>query len=165
MFDLAYLLDLSVPGVLPVIPSTGAGLFPAGLFPGGYGAPATVAATPASPLPDPSTGLSLTGRFINPQTNDFVMQADGRLQGMPTVAQLVLIAIKDIDLSPLSEKGKNFKQALASLVSGALSQLVAQKLVRIKQVTVLEPTKDSGFANVDWIDLTNGAPQQTPIGS
>lgn len=143
----------------------GAGAFPAGAYGAGFGVFETAPATPTSPLPDPSTGLSLTGRFINQQTKDYVMQADGRLQGMPTVAQLVLIAIQDIDLSTLTEKGPNFKGVLAGLVGTALAPLIAQKLVRIKQVTVLEPTKDSGFAEVDWIDLTTMAIKQTAIGN
>lgn len=93
------------------------------------------------------------------------MLPDGRLQGMATVAQLVLIAIKNIDLSSLTEKGPNFQGVLKSLVAAALAELVAQKKIRIKQVTVLEPTSDSGFANVDWIDLTTGTPGQTQIGN
>ena len=96
---------------------------------------------------------------------DYVFTADGRLEGMTTVQQLVLLAILDIDFSTLTEKGPNFQNVLAALVSTALAPLVRQKLVRIKQVIVLEPSQDAGLASVDWIDLTTGAPQQTPIGT
>src|ERR1019366_3551405 len=143
----------------------GVGFFAAGLFAAGYGEPETLGQSPTSPLPDASTGAPQTCRYINPVTNDYVMLADGRLQGMTSVAQLVLIAIKDIDLSTLTEKGPNFKQAIASIVAGALAPLVAQKRVRIKQVVVLEPGKDQGLASVDGVDLTSGAPVQTTIGA
>jgi len=143
----------------------GVGFFAAGLFPAGYGQPETLGQSPTSPLPDASTGGSLTGRYLDQKTHDYVMLADGRLQGMQTVAQLVLIAIEDIDLSTLTEKGPNFKQALSTIVANSLAYLVAQKLVRIKQITVSQPGKDQGIASVDWIDLTNGQPVQTIIGA
>jgi hypothetical protein len=143
----------------------GVGLFPAGLFPAGFGVPETAAPSPNSPLPDPSTGISHTGRFINQQTKDYVVQSDGRLQGMPTVAQLVLIAVQNIDFSPLREKGPHFAASLKALIAAALAPLVAAKQVRVRQIVVLEPNQDAGLASVDWIDLTNGAPQQTVIGA
>ena len=142
----------------------GAGLFGGGLAPAGYGLPDSVPPSPFSPLPDPSTGVSQTGRYIDQRTGDYVMLADGRLQGMGTAAQDVLIAIRNIDLSSLTEKGPNFQGVLSNLVAGALAPLVLQKLIRIKQVVVFEPTQDSGFASVDWFDLTTGQSATTAIG-
>jgi|SRR6185312_13570183 len=143
----------------------GAGNFAAGSYPAGFGVPETSPNGPAAPLPSAATGAALPGRFIDQTTKDYVMLGDGRLRGMPSVAQLVLLAIEGIDLSRLTEKGPNFKGVLSSLVTTALAPLVAQKLVRVRQVTVLEPTRDAGFAQVDWVDLTTGAPVQTTIGA
>jgi hypothetical protein len=83
---------------------------------------------------------------------------------MPTVEQLVLLAITRIDLSRITEKGANFKKFLASLVQAALADLITRKLVQIKTITVLEPNPDAGLAVVNWIDLTTGQPVPTTIG-
>ena len=142
----------------------GAGLYGAGTAPAGYGIPDQAPFSPTSPLIDPATGLSQTGRLIDQQTKDYVFTADGRLQGMPTVRQLVLLAITDIDLSTLTEKGPNFAATLTTLVQNALASLITRKLVLLKQVTVLQPSSDSGIAVANWVDLTNGEPVETPIG-
>jgi hypothetical protein len=122
-------------------------------------------------LPDPQHGgQSATGRLLNQQTGDYVMQADGRLQGMSTVNQLVLLAIRNtIDLSALTEKGPNFAQALTALVQVALAPLIAQKLVGLQSVQVLDGSKvlglnpSAGIAVVNWVDLTTGQPQATNL--
>jgi hypothetical protein len=142
----------------------GAGLFPAGSFPGGFGIPEAGPFSQFAPLPDPTTGLSQTGRFINQKTGDYVFTADGRLQGMPTVEQLVLLAITRIDLSRITEKGPGFKKFFASLVQAALADLIGRKLVQIKSIDVLEPNPDAGLAVLNWIDLTTGQPVPTTIG-
>jgi hypothetical protein len=142
----------------------GAGLYPAGLFPAGYGQPATAPFSPTAPLPDPMTGLSRTGRLVNQTTGDYVMQADGRLQGMPTVEQLVLLAILRIDTSDLQEKTPNFRNVLSGRVENALASLIQAKQVQIRQLVVLSPNQDAALALLDWVDLTTGAPVQTPIG-
>lgn len=143
----------------------GAGLFPAGRFPAGFGQPETAPPPPTAALPDTSTGLSLTGRFINQQTKDYVFLPDGRLQGMQTVQQLVLLAINNIDLSTILEKGPNFQRNLASRVQAALSDLISRGLVQLLQVVVTQPGPDSGLATAYWRDLTTGKDDQTPIGT
>jgi hypothetical protein len=142
----------------------GAGLYPAGLGLAGYGTPAQAPFSLNAPLPDPTTGLSLTGRLINQKTGDYVMQADGRLQGMPTVEQLVLLAIENIDTSDIQEKTPNLRAMLADRVEKSLAPLIRAKQVLIRQIVVVEPNQDAVVALLDWVDLTTGAPVQTPIG-
>lgn len=141
---------------------TGAGKAPAGSSLAGYGVIDSAPPPGIVPLPDTRSGLPQTGRLINQQTGDYVFTADGRLEGMPTVNQLVLIAIRNnIDLSTLQEKGPNFANTLTSLVQNALSALITAKLVLLSSVTVLQPNPDAGVAIANWLDLTNGEPQQT----
>lgn len=149
---------------------TGAGASPAGTTPAGYGAIGAAPAAPTlAPLPDPTTGLSCTGRYINPSTGDYQITADGRWQGMGTVPQLVLLAIKAIDVSALMAQGKaaDFARALSGAVQVALADLIKQKLVMITSVNVIDRqpgvNPDAGIAIVNWFDLTTGEPQQTPF--
>jgi hypothetical protein len=147
----------------------GAGLFPAGVFPAGFGQPEQAPAPATAVLPDPKTGLSLTGRLINQQTGDYVFTADGRLEGMATVQQLVLLAIDNIDLSTVQQKGPNFQRALANRVQVALADLVTRGLVQILSVTVTsQGNPDAGIAILSWRDLTQGPRSEaltTPVGS
>jgi len=143
----------------------GIGSVPIGSIGIGYAPLTTLAATPSSPLPDPRTGLSQTGRLINPLTKDYVMQSDGRLQGMPTVNQLVLIAVFNLDFSSLTEKGPNFANALRAIIQNGMAYLVTQKLVAIRQIVIQQPNADAGLALMNWTDLTTGQNQQTPVGA
>ncbi len=143
----------------------GAGLAPAGTSPAGFGVPETAGAPAINPLPDPKTGLSLTGRYIDQKTGDYVMLADGRLQGMATVEQLVLLALNSVDFSDLLDKGPNFRATFANRVQNALADLITKKWVQIRAITISEPNPDAGLAVLDWVDLTTGAPKQTPIGT
>ena len=150
------------------MPVLGAGRFPIGTTPVGLGLPTALPPTPPAVLPDPTTGLSQTGRLIDQQTGDYVFTADGRLEGMGTVDQLVLLAIDNIDLSTVVEKGRNFTQMISARVQAALSDLVSRGLVQIVSVRVSEPTVDAGQAILSWRDLTEGPNSEllfTPIGT
>jgi hypothetical protein len=150
------------PGVFLPGMAGGAGLAPAGLSLGGFGSVFLPPVPNFVPLPDVRTGLSDSGRFINQRTGDYQFTSDGRLQGMPGVDQLVLLALlNNIDLSALQEKGPNFARTLTSIVQTALSDLVTRKLILITSISVIEPRQDSGIAVVNWLDLTTGEPQQT----
>jgi hypothetical protein len=143
----------------------GAGLAPAGTSLAGYGTLDTAPAPNLVPLPDPVTGLPLTGRLISQPSKDYSFTADGRLQGMPTVRQLVLIAITDVDFSAITEKGPNYTQQVSAQVQAALSVLIAQKQVRIVSIQVNDGAAiaggnpDSGVGIVNWQDLTSTTPQ------
>ena len=142
----------------------GAGLCPAGFSPAGYGVVEVAVAPNLVPLPDPQTGLSQTGRFVDQATGDYTFTADGRVQGMPTVYQLVLLAVERADVSSLTEKGPNYKQQVASILQDALSYLVTSKQVEIKRIVVLDRSPgqnpDATVAMVFWKDLTTGADGQ-----
>lgn len=146
----------------------GAGLFPAGFSPAGYGVIDAPPVPIVVPLPDYRTGLSDTGRYLSQTTSDYGFTADGRVQGMPTVNQLVLLAIRNnIDFSSLPVKGPNFSATLTNIVQSALADLITRKLVLLVSV-VVAPTgpgtnPDAGMAVASWVDLTTGSPQQTPF--
>src|SRR5579864_6548342 len=74
----------------------GAGFQPAGLSPAGFGPVQQAPAPIFIILPDPLTGKSLTGRFIDPRTRQYAFTTDGRTQGFGTVPQLVQIALMTI---------------------------------------------------------------------
>lgn len=155
----------------------GAGFCPAGLAAAGYGIPDTGTQPLNAMLPDLRTALQQTGRAINPLTRDYVMRTDGRLQGVATVSQLVQIALTTqlgtsalatlgIDMQSAREKGSDFQRQMATLVAGALSQLVQQGLVQLNAVIVSEPPSnpDGGIAIVKWTDLTNLTENETTVG-
>lgn len=147
----------------------GAGGCPAGAVPAGYGSVDQAPAPVLVPLPDPITGLSDTGRAIAPQNaaqgaGDYSFTPDGRLVGMPTVNQLVLLAIENLDLSSITEKGANYAARVTALIQGALAPIVAQKLLLVRSISVLPtPNPDGSIAMVYWTDLTKGTPQQTAV--
>ena len=72
----------------------GAGQSPAGGSAAGYGLPDTGTVPINAILPDPSTGLPQTGRFLNPVTKDYEFTSDGRVVGTPTARQLVQLAVR-----------------------------------------------------------------------
>lgn len=153
----------------------GAGLCPAGIAPAGYGVPDTVGPPASIPLPDPKTGLAQTGRFLDPTTKDYAFTSDGRLQGMPTVRQLVQLAIKTtlgssalidlgIDMKRIRDKADGFDQKVTSVLTDAIAPLVRQGLVQIDSVEVFdEPNPDAAIGILNWTDLTTGQPQPTPF--
>lgn len=155
--------------------SRGAGFCPAGCSPAGYGTPDVIGPPNTVILPDPVTGLPQTGRFIDPVTKDYVMTADGRLQGMPTVRQLVQLVVQTtfgssampslgIDFSSVREKGDGFLQRVTAVLTNAMAPIVSQGLVRVDNVTVLNTTNPDGVnAYMNWTDLTTGQPQATPL--
>jgi len=147
----------------------GAGLAPAGTSYAGYGTPDPGAVPNNSTLPDTVTGLPRGGRYINPQTGSYQFTADGRLQGMANVNQLVLLAATTkIGSSVLPKLGQNlagiqeqqgdFQRQCATAVANALSDLVRSKLVELLSVTVQQaPGNPDGVAIFfQWRDLTAG---------
>lgn len=139
----------------------GAGLCPAGLSPAGYGTIDTAPAPNLVPLPDYLTGLPDGGRYVSQKTGDYAFTADGRLQGMPNVYQLVLLAIANCDFTSITEKGTSFNGQVVATVQGALAYLVSQKLIEVRRITVVDRqpnmNRDAAIALVDWLDLTTGA--------
>ena len=144
----------------------GAGLCPAGTSCAGYGVIDVAPAPNFTPLPDPKTGLAQTGRYLNaPNTQtgkgmDYSFSPDGRVQGMPSVYQMVLIAIENADFTQVQEKGPNYKTQLRTIVQNAVAYLVTSKQLQVKSIVVLANTPgqnpDSAIAILNWFDVTTG---------
>jgi hypothetical protein len=156
---------------------TGAGYAPAGTSSAGYGVPDSAAVPNNAILPAILTGLPQTGRSINPQTGDYVFTTDGRLMGMDTVPQLVILALTTTlgssvlptlgqAFTLIREQGPNFSQQLTATVNAALADLVRRKFVAVKSVTVQQPPSnpDAGTCLVKWTDLTTGLSYTNTVG-
>lgn len=155
----------------------GAGGCPAGVAAAGYGVPDTANVPNNAILPDANTGLPQTGRFIDPATKSYQFTADGRLRGVPTVQQLVQLALTTVrgsaclsnlgqTFAQIQEKGTNFQKQVTASVTQALSDLVNNKQIAILSVSVQntpgKPTASIG--QVTWVDLTTGLQDTASIG-
>lgn len=67
----------------------GFGLQPAGSSPAGLGAPAVAPVHDRGLLLDPITRQPLSGRFLDPNTRQYVTAVDGRIVGMTRAQQHV----------------------------------------------------------------------------
>jgi hypothetical protein len=155
----------------------GAGFAPAGTSSAGYGVPDAATVPNNSVLPDLRTGLPQTGRFINPATGDYVFTADGRLLGMDTVPQLVLLAMMTTlgssaiptlgqTYTQIQEKSRDFQQQMATAITSALADLIKRKFVKVNSITVQQPPSnpDAGMVLFQWTDLTTGLSYKNTVG-
>jgi hypothetical protein len=140
----------------------GAGFAKAGTSPAGFGAPSVAPVNQTTPFPDPLTGLGQTGALINYQTGDYVYTADGRVAGMSSVPQLVLIALMNGNIfAGLLDKTPDYPRQVATRVQTALSSFIRQGWVALVSVDVVEAgsgSPDAAGVNVRWRDLTAPAP-------
>jgi hypothetical protein len=160
----------------------GAGACPAGSSSAGYGVPDQGNNPQNAIFPDPRTGLPLTGRNINSATNDYTFTSDGRTQGMPTVNQLVYLAVKTVrgsaalspsalqplglDLSKAQEIGPDFERQISAALASALSPLVRQGLITIVGLTWLPVDNPDGAAPwLQWQDNTTGRTFNTSVAT
>jgi hypothetical protein len=146
----------------------GAGFCSAGTSPAGFGLPDVAAVNVPSPLPDGLTGAPLTGRFINYTVGDYVFSSDGRINGMSTVQQLVLLALLDGNiLSGLDRKLPNYQRTIANRVQTALNPIILKGWCQLIAVTITDPSNnpDATAAYVKWKDLTLPAPGSQPGGT
>lgn len=138
----------------------GAGSQPAGWTPAGVYTPVASPSGPYVPFPDPETGLADTGRLIDTGTRQFVYAASGDPQGMPTVAQLVLIAWGTIKLQKQIETfADGWQQQVQSIYTSAVQSLLSNKppLMAITsfQMTRFGQSAQTGLSLViKWTDLT-----------
>lgn len=155
----------------------GAGFAPAGSFPAGYGVPDSAHVPIDATLPALKTSLPSPGRYVDQTTKSYAFTADGRVQGMGNVNQLVLLAITTVrgssvlpnlgqTFSLIKEKGTDFKRQVASAINLALSDLVKRSLIRVVSIDVQEPitAPDAAIVNVKWQDVTTGVFDTTTIG-
>jgi hypothetical protein len=136
----------------------GAGFQKAGFSPAGIGSPSPAAVNQTVPLPDPLTGLGQTCRLINYQTGDYSFTADGRVQGMSSVQQLVLLALMDSNLfRGIEDKGNGFQRKLAAAVQNQLASFIRQGWVQLMSVDFANASAgspDAAGVLVRWRDLT-----------
>lgn len=155
----------------------GAGAAPAGSSSAGYGVPDSATVGNATLLPDLRTGMSQTGRYIDPTTKSYVFTADGRLRGLGTVAQLMQLAMSQVrgsscvpddgqTFGTIREKNFDFRNRIAAAVASATAKITKQGLVQVISVDLVEPTAkpDAGVATVAWRDLTTNTFDRTTIG-
>ncbi len=160
---------------------SGAGIQPAGTSSAGIGAPEEG---------NPQSGAVFAGadgtangsRYIDPQARDYVMNANGRLDGMPNVPHLVQFAllternsaaVRSIgqELKSLDRITPNFEKRVLSVLTRALQPLVDARLVAIVGFSSFESSStDKGlqpgrvYGRLLWRDLTTrGEPQELLI--
>jgi hypothetical protein len=135
----------------------GAGFTGAGLTPAGFGSPVAAAINIQVPLPDQLTSKGQTGRLISLQTGDYVFTSDGRIAGMTTMQQLVMLALLNGNiLIGIQDKFDNFQRAIAARVQNALNPYVRPGWIAVDGVDVVEPegSPDAAGITVRWRDLT-----------
>jgi hypothetical protein len=155
---------------------TGAGFAPAGTSGAGYGVPDKATVPNNALLPDVRTGLPQTGRNIDPVTKSYTYTADGRIQGVGTVRQLVQLALITIrgsaviadlgqEFGQIQEKGPNYIQQVTAAANRALASLVRAKMVQVVSVVVrdLVSNPDAGTCELKWRDLTTNTFVTTPF--
>jgi len=155
----------------------GFGYAPIGTSPSGYGVTDSANSPLNAILPDVSTGLTQTGRVLNLGIGDYAFTADGRVQGMGTVPQLVQLALTTVFASSavptlgqrytrVSEQGPNIVQQLTAEVTRALSDVITRNWVSLLSVVVqpIPANPDGQKILVKWKDLTTGKTYTTPVG-
>jgi hypothetical protein len=157
-------------------PDVGAAFAPAGSSFAGWGVPATANAPGGVVFRDPYTGVSLTGRRIDPVTKQFVIDANGRALGMTTAQQGMYLALRTVrnssaarglgqTFSNIRDIGPDYTRRVTDAVNIACADLVSKKIVQIISVTVLTPQlgPNSEFLTVAWLDLTTKQERTTSV--
>ena len=148
--------------------SKGCGFCPCGTAPAGWGTPDLGLVNVPSPLPDPLTKVPLTGRFIDYTTGDYEFSADGRIAGMSTVQQLVLLALLNGNIfAGIAVKLPNYQRTIANRVQTALNPIIQKGWLELVTVSVVDPdtSPDASGILVKWRDLTLTAPGANPTNS
>lgn len=139
----------------------GAGIQPAGASPAGFGAPTQTGLGSNVILPDSRVGGSHGSRKIHPVTRDYVMNDEGRIEGMNNVQQLVQLAVTNAEpaLMELDKLDSSFEKGVLAILSTAVAPLVEQGLVEVVGVTV-RMNKEGGLkpgqavTKFNWRDRT-----------
>jgi hypothetical protein len=152
----------------------GFGLTPRGVGPYGYGTPATAPVPGGGVLRDEKTGATLTGRRIDPRTRQYVFDEYGRILGMPTVPQLMHLALHtekgssvlaDLghELRDIETIGADYEHRVETTLAEALSDLVQRGLIRIDKVTTTRFGATGLYTVLSWTDLTTSQEHDTEI--
>ena len=134
-------------------------VYGAGSQPAGWTAPAAYYPLAQKPpyvvFPDSVTGVSDTGRYIDPGSKRFVYTPNGDPQGMGTVAQLVLIAWGSISISAsVPTFDSNWQNQVQMLYVNAAKGILAAKLMQILSFTLTRFGRNGLKVVIKWRDLT-----------
>ncbi len=160
---------------------SGAGIQPAGTSSAGIGAP--IEGNPQDGVVfEGLDGTSNGSRYIDQRTRDFVMNADGRAQGMPNAAHLVQVAITtELNSSAMTGLGQelkkldritpNFQKRVLSVLTQALQHLINAKIIEVVgfvdyKSSQTDPGLSPGrvYGRLLWRDLTTrGEPRETIV--
>jgi hypothetical protein len=150
----------------------GAGFSPAGLSPAGTGTVAPAPIVPTDNLVD-ATGTQQSARAFDPATGKFILNADGRVQGMPRVQQLVYLRIRTLLNSsaivglglapPPADNNGSALQQIQNGLENALGDLVTAGLVQIVGVTGYSATPTQTRSQLKFRDLTTNLEYTVPL--
>ena len=160
---------------------SGAGLQKAGKTSAGFGTSSEATVFEGGFLRDEITGETLGARLINPKTKGFVLDSNGRLLGMKSVRQAVLIAIHTVRdssavrglgnrLSSIDRIGSNIERQILNILSEALAPLVQAGLVEVVGFSQFKAGDGKNgmlpgavFGRFRWKDLTTKQPYEEII--
>ncbi len=150
---------------------SGAGIQSAGTSSAGFGAPDE--GNPQDGVVfEGLKGTSNGSRYIDQRTRDFVINSDGRAQGMPNVPHLVQMAITMVrnssairglgqELQKLDRITPNFEARVLGVLTQALQHLIDAKLVEVVGFASFKSSQtDKGlrpgqvYGRLLWRDLT-----------
>ena len=144
---------------------SGAGSSPAGLGPYGVGSPV------AAPVPGGSvnriaaTARQEGGRYIDPETKDYVFDEYGRTVGYSNARQLVYLRLKTQlgtsvvktlgnELHKIDRIGAGFAKRVENTIRAAMADLVNAKLIEIVSISAEKIQPGRSFIRFKWRDLT-----------
>lgn len=148
----------------------GAGFQAAGTTPAGFGEPTQNGLGSNVVLPDSKVGGSHGSRKINPITRDYVVNSDGRIEGMNNVQHLVQLAVTKAapELQRIDKLDGGFEREVLAILTTALAPLVAQDFIEVRGVTVrvgkaggLQPGQ--AVTLLRWFDRTTNDEIETPV--
>lgn len=146
---------------------TGLGRAPLGTSPYGFGTPDAAPVLGGAPLVRPADGGRPGSRSIDPATGQYVYGADGRIEGMSDMQQMVYLAVKTDagsawdpslgdDRSQLRDVTVNFAQRREASLRTALAHLTGPGLITILSVDVVRVGESRVDTTLRWKDLTTG---------
>lgn len=151
---------------------SGSGIQRAGRTPAGFGTSTAANVFEGGFLRDEVTNATLGARLINPKTKAFVLDSNGRLLGMKSVRQAVLIAIHTVRnssavrdlgnrLTSIKRIGASFEKQVLDVLTEALRPLITAGLVEVVGFSQFRAGDGSNgmlpgavFGRLKWRDLT-----------
>lgn len=153
----------------------GFGVQPAGVSPAGYGKPSSASDPTGTVLRDELTGRPLDARKINPRTGAYERDANGRLLGMSSSRQIVLLAIRTTfgsaadkemgnKLRKLDRITDNFRFRVLTTITDSLRRQIDAGILRVDDFSVFKAGIKDGlrpgqtYGRLHWFDLNISKP-------